>query len=161
MCRGYLQYFCYVLQHKWYVFLEACKLGIPWRGIIHDCDKLYPSEWGPRAKVLARSMAEHQKAIAVPETLDDSLALSWLRHYHRCSHHWQWWVVILDSGKIKLLPMADCCRKEMLADWRAVSRYPGRLAVVPWYMQNRDNILLHPETRDWIESQLGLKTTVK
>ena len=39
-----LKYLKYVIKHKWYTFVECCRLGIPWLGIIHDLSKFLPSE---------------------------------------------------------------------------------------------------------------------
>lgn len=47
--KKYFKYFNYVLRHRWYVFLECVKLGIIWRGIIHDLSKFLPSEFIPYA----------------------------------------------------------------------------------------------------------------
>jgi hypothetical protein len=30
----HFKYLRYILRHKWYVFVECCRLGIPWRGAI-------------------------------------------------------------------------------------------------------------------------------
>ena len=153
----------YLLEHKRLVFLEACKLGIPWRGLLHDLSKFLPREWGPRVAAMDNRSRDYQDergfylAVKVP----DELAASWLHHYHHNRHHWQWWVVMLDSQVYKVLPMPDEYRREMLADWLAVARMPGRQAMLPWYRENADRMLLHPETRFWLESQLGLKTNPK
>jgi hypothetical protein len=40
-------YFKYILKHKYYCFIECWKLGIPWRGIVHDLSKFRPCEWFP------------------------------------------------------------------------------------------------------------------
>ncbi len=54
------------------------------------------------------------------------------------------------------LPMPDVDRREMLADWRGASRAAtGRDNTLVWYTKNRNNIQLHPETRAWIEQQIG------
>lgn len=45
--KRHLQYLWYVMRHKWYVFVECCKDGIVWRGIIHDLSKFSRAEWGP------------------------------------------------------------------------------------------------------------------
>lgn len=37
------KYLSYIIRHKWFVFIAACKLGIPWRGITHDLSKLMPA----------------------------------------------------------------------------------------------------------------------
>lgn len=54
-----------------------------------------------------------------------------------------------------LLKMPDVYAREMLADWRAMSRASGGDAKT-WYLQNRDTIFLHPDTQAWIEEQLGI-----
>ena len=43
----HFHYLSYVLRHKFFVFVECCKLGIPWLGFIHDWSKFRPSEWFP------------------------------------------------------------------------------------------------------------------
>ena len=34
-----------VLKHKWVVFKLCCKIGIPWRGFLHDWSKFSPTEF--------------------------------------------------------------------------------------------------------------------
>lgn len=150
-----LRYLRTVLVHKWYVLGEAWQLGIPWRGLVHDLDKLHPREWGARSKAATLELKDDDGNL-VGSNVNDALAQSWLRHYHANPHHWQWWVIRLDSGEIRVLAMSDTYRRELLADWLAVSRAPGRMAVVPWYLANRDKMLLHPETRQWLETKLGI-----
>lgn len=62
--------------------------------------------------------------------------------------------------ELKMTPvlkkMPDVYAREMLADWRAMSRASGGDAKT-WYLQNRDTIFLHPETEAWIKGQLGIK----
>lgn len=50
------------------------------------------------------------------------------------------------------MPIAD--RKEMLADWRGAGRALGKPDTKAWYLQNRDNMHLHPNTRAWVELML-------
>jgi hypothetical protein len=160
---NHLRFLRYLLEHKWLVFLEACKLGIPWRGLVHDLSKFSPQEWQPRVAAMGNRAKDYQDAegFYVAENVPDELASSWLHHYHHNKHHWQWWVVLLDGKVYKVLPMTDEYRREMLADWLAVARMPGRQAMLPWYQENRDAMLLHPETQQWVEKQLGLRTDQK
>ncbi|MBP1764624.1 MAG: hypothetical protein H6Q65_1682 [Firmicutes bacterium] len=150
--RSALYYFYDVMRHKWHVLSEAYKLGILWRGLTHDLSKFNASERGPRRRLKNQCSRDAQGNIRVC----DELAFSWVWHYHKNPHHWQWWVTTLDDGSCKVFPMTDEYRREMLADWRAVARIPGRLDIIPWYRQNRDRIILHPETRQWIEEQIGI-----
>ncbi|HWR41016.1 MAG TPA: DUF5662 family protein [Patescibacteria group bacterium] len=153
------RYLWYVLRHKWYVFCEAWRLGIPWQGLWHDWDKLSWRQWGPRADILQQGSGQllGEDGFFDQDKIPAELDLAWLRHWHDSPHHWQWWVMLLDDGQFKVLPMTDDYRREMLADWLAVSRTPERLDILPWYEKNRDRMLLHPETRDWVERQLGVK----
>ena len=43
----HLSYLKYVLKHKWCTLIECIKLGITWRGIVHDLSKFSKAEWGP------------------------------------------------------------------------------------------------------------------
>lgn len=64
--NAHLQYLRYVLVHKWCTLIECYKLGILWRGIIHDLSKFSRAEWGPyvewfygeRISVLNTEMSE-------------------------------------------------------------------------------------------------------
>src|SRR5262245_57424319 len=41
----HLRYGCYLARHKWFVLVEAWRLGVVWRGLTHDLSKLRPDEW--------------------------------------------------------------------------------------------------------------------
>ena len=43
------KYLWYVIRHKWFVFVECCKDGIAWQGLVHDLSKLRLSEFMPYA----------------------------------------------------------------------------------------------------------------
>jgi len=157
---AHIKYILTVFKHKWWVFQKACALGIPWRGALHDFSKFLPSEYMPRVKTFKKYKdlpLDLKKENWSPDNEDEEMQLCWLRHYHRNPHHWQWWVTFIDNGKMKVFPMTDIYRREMLADWFAVSKRPDRLDIVPWYLQNRDKIILHPETREWVEKKLGVQ----
>ena len=56
------------------------------------------------------------------------------------------------------LPMPDVYRKEMLCDWRGAGRaIKGKDETKEWYLNNKRNIILHPETRAWVEKQLEIQ----
>lgn len=140
-----LRYLGALLRHKWFVFVEACKLGIPFLGIIHDWSKFLPSEFIPYARYFY--------GIGSKKKFNEA----WLHHQHRNKHHWQRWMLTLDSassdGKIHALPMPDRYRREMLADWHGAGRAYGS-PTKKWYRQNKDQIHLHRETREWIEKMI-------
>lgn len=148
-------YLSYVLRHKWFVMLACFRRGLIWQGIFHDLSKFTPGEWipyanffyGPRSKT--RTQTEGERV---------AFDTAWLRHQHRNPHHWQHWVLREDNGGTKTLPMPLRYIKEMLADWEGAGRaITGKVEYVSWYMKNRSNILLHPDTERQVHLMLGVR----
>lgn len=155
----HLKYGSYVLRHKWFVFIEALKLGIPWLGIIHDLSKFLPSEWIPYAAFFygeKPSPRDNTGYYKPTDTGNQAFDFAWLLHQKRNKHHWQWWILPDDSGGQKTLPMPDKYRREMLADWRGAGRAQGYGDNTPeWYEANKHKMRLHPDTREWIEREIA------
>ena len=151
--RKHANYLKYVLRHKLYV-LQACfKEGLFFRGAVHDLSKFLPSEWFP--------YTEH--FYGNKNTGDQRFDFAWLLHQKRNDHHWQWWVLPKDGGGYKVLPMSDAARREMVCDWFGASRAQGHgglhgpKGVKAWYKKHKGKMLLHDETREWVERRLGLR----
>lgn len=151
--KRHWQYLKYVLRHKWYVFQECLKLGVPiWIALLHDWDKFLPDEWLPYARTFYAPDGTKQYV----ESADFTRA--WLLHQNRNKHHWQFWMITWDRGTTECLPMPDVFRREMLADWRGAGRaITGKDDTYKWYIQNYHKIQLHHDTRLWIDSQLSGK----
>ena len=140
-----LRYLTYLFKHKFYVFVEACKLGIPLQGLLHDVSKLYPEEFVPYANYF----------YGKDEKDEEAFRAAWLHHQHRNPHHWQYWVLRNDDGTVNVLDMPLNYRKEMLADWRGAGKaINGFDDTAKWYLINRYKMWLHPATREWIDQQL-------
>lgn len=154
----HLHYLSYVLRHKWFVFVEACKLGIPWLGILHDLSKFRPDEWGPYAEFFYGKTARAHRDVTgyykPTDTGDNAFDFAWLLHQKRNRHHWQWWILPEDNGGIKVLEMPVRYRKEMLADWRGAGRAQGTPDTKLWYQASQGKMQLAPETRQWTEGIL-------
>lgn len=155
----YLKYLRYLLLHKWFVFIECVKLGIWWRGLVHDLSKFLPSEFFPYAHyfyslILSKSEPGYFQSENVKNV---QFKRAWLLHQKRNPHHWQWWVLRNDDDSVaEILEMSDAYRREMLADWRGAGRAQGYGDNVrEWYQKNKKYICLHPRTRAWIEEQIG------
>lgn len=151
----YFKYLRYIIIHKWYVFIECCKLGIPIRGIIHDMSKLRPSEFFAYANYFySPSDIPVEQGIKIQHKLD----LAWMFHQHRNPHHWQFWLLKEDDGILKPQPMPEVFILEMVADWKGAGRaITGADNTASWYKENRDKQLMHPDTRKRVEELLGIK----
>lgn len=142
-----------VLRHKRFVYEEGRKLGLSvWRCLIHDWQKFLPVEWLPYARAF---YGPKNQATGKPDGRPD-FDHAWLHHQKFGPHHWQYWVLMEDSGKVHCLPMPDVYRRELLADWRGANRAYGDQPLTTWYLKTAEARKLHPETRDWIEAQLGI-----
>jgi len=159
----YFKYFRYILYHKWFVFLECCKLGIPWLGIIHDWSKFRPSEFIPYAKhfygINRDEQAKKEKVEGYDKSIDrqdDLFNRAWLYHIHRNKHHWQYWLLVQDEDKNTALEMPDKYRKELLADWHGAGKaITGKNNTKEWYLKHKGKYQFHPNTIKWIEKGLG------
>lgn len=192
--RAYINYLKYVLRHKYFVFIECLKLGVPlWIAILHDWDKFMPDEFFPYVHTFYAPDGSKQYKESV------EFAHAWMLHQHRNKHHWQYWLwvgvpshntaiemrksdyLMWDRGELQRVvrretvggerldlyppvdgdycagadPMPDLYRREMLADWRGAGLALGFPDTLGWYSKNRDKMVLHPETREWIEKELG------
>ena len=152
----YLRYLKYIIKHKWYVFVECCKLGIPWRGITHDLSKFLPSEFFP--------YTEYFYGKGNQWGFDEA----WLKHQHRNKHHWQYWVLINDDNEVNdhlssnrgtvIVPMPLHYVKEMVADWKGAGKaIHGKDDTHVWYEENKNKIMIHGGTRQMVEYLLGVK----
>lgn len=147
----YVKYLISLLRHKWFVFLESCRLGIPWLGVVHDWTKFLPVEFIPYAQKFYGSKKD-----------TPAWQRAWLHHENSNKHHPEYWTL---RGRLGMepLPIPNRYRREMLADWIGAGRAYGKQPqnnndpdTRAWYLTNRDKITLHPETRAWLEAQLGL-----
>ena len=155
--RRHIAYGRYVLIHKWHVFWACLSYGVPiWAALFHDLDKFLPDEWFPYARTFYAPDGSKQYIES------EAFTLAWNFHQKRNRHHWQFWLITWDRGVTEPLPMPDVYRREMLADWigagRAIAAGNGQIWLMTntcdWYEKNKDKMILHPDTRAWIESEL-------
>jgi len=168
----YIRYFWYVLRHKWFVFIECCKLEILWLGVTHDSSKFQQSEFIPYARHFYGPNSHHKngshasKGIKTDrdktgyykagDTGDLAFDFAWLLHQKRNKHHWQWWILPEDDGGIKVLSIPDNYLKEMVADWWGAGRAQGTPDTKKWYRKNKSKLQLETLTRDRVERMLAL-----
>lgn len=148
----YLKYFWRVLIHKWYVLCAGFWTVPIWRLLWHDYSKLSKTEFGPYARRFCSGRAGLTDHSADP----DEWQRAWLHHWHKNPHHWEHWVRISDHGVIPLkMPLTYVL--EMIADWKGAGKaYTGSNDCKPWYLANRDKMVLHPHTQAQIEDLLGI-----
>ena len=83
---------------------------------------------------------------------------AWLFHIHRNPHHWQYWVLLHDEPDEpeESIEMPYNYILEMICDWWAFSWANENLyEIFAWYDDHKENIKLHPNTRQTVEFVLG------
>jgi hypothetical protein len=160
--KQYLAWFKYLTKHRWFVFLECCKVGLFFRGLLHDIDKYIPKQFFPYAKyhfnkdgsrINRRDETGHYDGL---NTGDKAFENSLFLHWRRSDHHWEAWSIVRDGGGYKSFPMSDKSILEMVCDWKGAGRANGTPDVIKWYKQNGKNQLFHEETRKKVEQLLGI-----
>lgn len=143
----YLRYLFTVIWHKWFMMIECCKEGIPKRGLLHDMSKFHKDEFVPYARYFEGDSERYK----------NDFKSACLCHEERNPHHWEYWVISGEEGEEWALQMDSISRLEMVCDWRGASKsYKGDTAC-EYYLRKRNKIILHPETRAWIEDKLGVE----
>ena len=151
MWKRHYNYLKYVTRHKYYVLSACILLGYPVRLVIfHDMSKFKPSEWFPYASCFYKENGDSQ----YNETEEFNQA--WNKHQKSNKHHWQYWVITWDRGSSEALRMPDRYVQEMICDWMGAGKaINGKWEVIEWYNKNKDNMILHLDTRRLVEYYLG------
>jgi hypothetical protein len=125
-----LQHLKTVRKHRRYVRQMCFKMGIPWRGIVHDLSKYSLKEL---------SICKYYGGIKSPHALcRDELGYSpsWIYHYHKNKHHWQFWLDIEDwPNKVYPIKMPYKYVIEMFCDFIGAGKAynPGKWnESMPW-----------------------------
>jgi hypothetical protein len=151
----FLTYLKYVLRHKYYVYVAGRGLGVPrFQLLIHDLSKLTLHEFLPYA-VWFNQRPTDPVEVRIAE---NDFNKAWLSHIHSNPHHWQHWILRLDSGGVEVLRMEEKYVREMVADWIGVGLTIGKGPdnAREWYLRNRETMSLHPQTRNRVEVLLGV-----
>lgn len=86
----------------------------------------------------------------------DAFDAAWNHHQKANAHHWQYWLLTMDSGETVPLKMPERFALEMVADWmgagRAITGDGSLQRTFAWYSSNKDKMILHPRTRELVES---------
>lgn len=151
----YWSHFNYTTRHKFYVMIECFKRGLILRGLAHDLSKYTPSEFAGYANFFfnpdgTRKAHTDLNSREVKKAFDDA----WDHHQYMNDHHWQFWIRL--SGEPN--EMSKEATDEMICDWigAAKANYQNEPDIpLPWYIQKESGLVLHENTRKYIEEQIG------
>lgn len=146
----FIKHFLLINKHKWFVFINCCKLGIPFIGLVHDLSKFSPSEFIKSSKYYkgtSSPVMEQRKN----ENLYSSICV---HHVKRNKHHFEYRIDFY-CGDLLLKSMPYKHALEYVADVIAASRaYNGinfkHNMPRDYFNARKDRYLMHSATKEFI-----------
>ena len=99
MLKNAVKHISLVMRHKWYVFIFCCKIGMPFRGFMHDWSKFSPTELFESIK--------YYKGTYSPITeckKHNGYSNAWLHHKGRNRHHPEYWYDETATNQTPMIP---------------------------------------------------------
>ncbi len=131
-----------IIKHKWVVFKLCCKIGIPWRGVVHDLSKFSIEEFWESAKYF-----DGHKSPIMNCKKEKGYSKAWLHHKGRNKHHPEYWIDMSLPEKTVIMPYKYAA--EMICDKIAAGIvYRGKEFSNDWqinyYMKEREFMFVNP-----------------
>lgn len=148
-----------ISKHKWYVCKYCFRCGLYYQGIVHDLSKFSPIEFWVGAKYYQGTHSPNDE-----ERRQKGYSAAWLHHKGRNKHHLEYWMdyaITPEGVRLTGMPIPKKYVVEMFCDRLAASKvYMGDkfLASSPYdyYSRGIDSTLLHPESRQLLETLLTI-----
>jgi len=164
----YFKYAKYLIKHCWYVRKMCWKNGLYWQGLVHDLSKWRPSEFIPYARFFYGDYPEelnmyekiYHWTLKTKKDIQHDFDVAWLKHIHRNPHHWQYWILLEDSGGEIAMEMPEKYVKEMLCDWWGASVATGNGGnSKDWYEKVKKDTKMADSTQKYFEKAVQNSTT--
>lgn len=139
-----------VFTHKYYVFKNCCRAGIPIKGILHDLSKLHPVEFFESVKYY------NGKRSPIDECKEDKgYSLAWFHHRGRNKHHWEHWVDNLEKGMTPTLMPYEYAL-EMVCDWLGAGQAYEKEnwsfeSQFRWWKNKKKVAIIHPVVKYFVD----------
>ena len=141
--RNIVKHFIVITKHRWVVFKLCCKVGEPWRGLVHDLSKYSPTEFWEGVKYFN---GKHSPITDAKK--DKGYSQAWLHHKGRNKHHTDYWVDLSAPDKTPIIPYQYVA--EMLCDKLAAGMvYKGKDWTkeyeLDYWLNERDKTLVNDQ----------------
>lgn len=138
-----VKHFKVITKHRWKVFVLCCKIGEPWRGLMHDLSKYSPTEFWEGVKYFN---GKHSPITDCKK--DKGYSNAWLHHKGRNRHHSDYWVDLSAPDKTPIIPYKYAA--EMLCDKLAAGMvYKGKEWTkeyeLEYWLKERDKTLVNKQ----------------
>ncbi len=146
------QHFKTITYHRYLVCQGCFRVGLYWRGLVHDLSKYSPTEFWQGAR--------YYQGIRSPNAREREIkghSESWMHHKGRNRHHYEYWTDMNPQTRCyESVPMPRKYLVEQIMDRRAAcivyqgkKYHPG--SELEYFMQSRERVLMHPQNRQEVE----------
>ena len=97
--KNMIKHFILITRHRWIVLKLCCRVGLPWRGIVHDLSKYSPTEFFESIEYY-----EGNRSPIVGAKKDKGYSEAWLHHKGKNKHHCEYWVDMNAPDKTPIMP---------------------------------------------------------
>lgn len=149
--KNILKHFILITRHRWVVFKLCCRVGLPWRGFVHDLSKYSPTEFWESAKYFN---GKHSPITDCKK--DKGYSEAWLHHKGHNKHHAEYWVDLNGPDQKPILPIIPYPYvAEMLCDKLAAGIiYEGKEWTkefeLEYWLNERKKVFLNEQVRELI-----------
>ncbi len=146
------KHFKTITWHRWLVRQGCFKVGLYWRGLVHDLSKYSPTEFLVGAKYY-----QGVRSPNAAEREEKGFSESWMHHKGRNKHHYEYWTDMLPPTRTYVsVPMPRKYLAEMVMDRRAACMvYQGKnytpASALEYFMKSRERTLMCEQTRRELE----------
>ena len=144
-----------VNKHRFCVFVHACKVGIFFKGLVHDLSKYSYTEFFNSAKYYTGYQSP-----TIKERNDKGYSDIWMHHKGRNKHHFEYWNDLdMKDHMYKSVKMPIKYVKEMFCDRIAACKiYLGKnyndSSALNYFISKKAKDLMYPDTAILLEKWL-------
>lgn len=151
-----IKHFNLVNKHRLLVLIHSIKLGIPFRGLLHDLSKYTPTEFLDSAKYyngtsspIYSQRLEHQMYSTIS-----------VHHIKHNKHHFEYWIDFY-KGDLILKAMPYKYALEYVADMISASKVYNRNKFTKefplnYFLERKDRFLMNSCTKDFVINMLTI-----
>lgn len=146
--KNIVKHFILITKHKLVVFKLCCKIGLPWRGVVHDLSKYSLTEFRESIRYYE---GDHSPIIEAKK--EKGYSEAWLHHKGRNKHHSEYWFDINAPEQTPIMPYKYLA--EMLCDKLAAGIvYQGKKwekgYQLEYWKKERERILINEKIKNLI-----------
>ena len=142
------KHFKTITWHRWLVRGGCFRVGLYWRGLVHDLSKYSPTELFVGARYFQGNRSPN-----AAERDEKGYSSAWMHHKGRNRHHYEYWTDMnTKTGRYESLPMPRKFLVEMVMDRRAACMtYQGKNytdgSALAYFEKSLEKPLMHPQTQ--------------